>query len=94
MLRACVMDFQGSWNHYLPLIEFSYTNSFQTTIGVTSYELLYGRKCKSLVHWDEIGEQRYLGPDIVRDMVEAVEKIRKRMMAIQDRQKFYADPKR
>ena len=94
MLRACVMDFQGSWNHYLPLIEFSYNNSFQAVIGVAPYEMLYGRKCRSPVHWDEVGERRYLGPDIVRDTAEAVEKIRKRMIAAQSRQKFYADPER
>ena len=56
--------------------------------------MLYGRKCRSPIHWDEIGEQFYLGPDIVRDMAEVVEKIRKRMLVAQDRQKFYADPKR
>ena len=41
------MDFQGSWNHYISLVEFAYNNSFQATIGVASYELLYGRKCRS-----------------------------------------------
>uniref|UniRef100_A0A803QBZ8 Integrase catalytic domain-containing protein n=1 Tax=Cannabis sativa TaxID=3483 RepID=A0A803QBZ8_CANSA len=45
MLRACVMDFEGSWNKYLPLIEFSYNNSYQSTIGMDPYEMLYGRKC-------------------------------------------------
>ncbi|KAM6551282.1 hypothetical protein CsatB_001090 [Cannabis sativa] len=53
MLRACVMDFEGSWNKYLPLIEFSYNNSYQSTIGIAPYELLYGRKCRSPIHWDE-----------------------------------------
>ena len=94
MLKAYVMDFQGSWNHYISLIEFAYNNSFQTTISVARYELLYGRKYRSLIHWDEVGERRYLGPDIVRDTIEAVEKIRKRILAAQDRHKFYADPKR
>ena len=56
MLRGCVMDFQESWNHCISLIEIAYNNSFQTTIGVAPYELLYGRKCISLVHWDDIGE--------------------------------------
>ncbi|PON98134.1 Ribonuclease H-like domain containing protein, partial [Trema orientale] len=94
MLRACVMDFQGSWNHYLPLIEFSYNNSFQATIGVAPYEMLYGKKCRSPVHWDEVGERCYLGPDIVKNTAEAVEKIRKHMTAAQSRQKFYADLER
>ena len=62
-------------------------------IGVAPYELLYGRKCRSLVYWDEVGERHYLGPDIVKDTAEVVEKIRKRILAAQDRQKFYANPK-
>ena len=50
MLRAYVLDFQESWSKYLPLIEFSYNNSYQATVGVAPDEMLYGRKCKSLVH--------------------------------------------
>ena len=76
MLRAYVMDFQGSWNHCISLIEFANNNNFQPTIGVASYEMSYGRKCRSPVHLDKIREQRYLGLDIVRNMAEAVEKIR------------------
>ena len=78
----------------MSLIEFAYNNSFQTTIGVAPYELLYSKKYRSLVHWDEVGERRYLGHDIVRDTTDPVENIRKRMLAAQDKQKFYADPKR
>ena len=94
MLRACVLDFQGSWEKYLCLIEFSYNNSFHATIGVAPYEMLYGRKCRSPIHWDEMGERKYLGPDLVRRTTEAVEKIRKRMLTAQSRQKSYADRKR
>jgi hypothetical protein len=47
MLRLCVLDFKGSWIHYLPLVIFAYNNSFQATIGMTSYEALYGHKCRS-----------------------------------------------
>ena len=94
MLRACVLDFMGSWSKYLPLIEFSYNNSYQSTIGVAPYEMLYGRKCRSPIHWDEMGERRYLGPDMVQKTNEAIEKIRARMLASQSRQKSYADPKR
>ena len=43
MLRACVLDFKGNWDEYLPLIEFAYNNSFQSTIGMAPYEALYGR---------------------------------------------------
>ena len=94
MLRACVLEFGGSWNKYLPLIEFSYNNSYQSTIGVAPYEMLYGRRCRSPIHWDETGERKYLGPESVQKTNEAIEKIRARMLTAQSRQKSYADPKR
>ena len=94
MLRACVLDFSSSWSKYLPLIEFSYNNSFQASIGAAPYEILYGRKCRSPIHWDEMGEGNYLGPELVRDTTEAVKRIKERMLATQSRQKSYADPKR
>ena len=94
MLRACVIDFKGSWSKYLPLIEFSYNNSYQSTIGVAPYEMLYGRKCRSPIHWDEMGERKYLGPDMVQKTNESIEKIRARMLASQSRQKSYADQRR
>ena len=56
MLCSCVMEFKGAWNKYLPLIKFSYNNSYQATIGMAPYEALYGRKCRSPVHWFETGE--------------------------------------
>ena len=58
------------------------------------YKMLYGRKCRSPLHWDEVGERQYLGPEAVREATEAVEKIRQRMVAAQSRQKCYADVKR
>ncbi|GKB06258.1 putative reverse transcriptase domain-containing protein [Tanacetum coccineum] len=73
MLRACVMDFGGSWDTHLPLIEFSYNNSYHTSIKCAPFEALYGRKCRSPVIWTEVGEMvrfgkkgklapRYVGP--------------------------------
>ncbi|KAK6122217.1 hypothetical protein DH2020_044045 [Rehmannia glutinosa] len=58
------------------------------------YEALYGRKCRSPVHWDEVGERKLLGPDIVREMTEAVTQIRQRMGTAQSRQKSYSDQRR
>ncbi|KAK6153273.1 hypothetical protein DH2020_012912 [Rehmannia glutinosa] len=57
MLRACTLDFQGSWDSHLPLAEFAYNNSYQATIGMAPYEALYGRKCRSPLHW-EISRQK------------------------------------
>ena len=65
MLRAVVLDRGGSWETALPLIEFAYNNSFQATINMAPYEALYGRRCRSPLYWDEVGERRVLGPDAV-----------------------------
>nr|GEZ98969.1 putative reverse transcriptase domain-containing protein [Tanacetum cinerariifolium] len=51
MLRACVIDFGSSWDKHLPLVEFSYNNSYHVSIKAASFEVLYGRKCKSPICW-------------------------------------------
>lgn len=66
MLRSCVMDFKGSWDEFLPLVEFSYNNSFHASIGMPPYEALYGRKCRTPLCWDEVGERQMLGPEMVQ----------------------------
>ena len=92
MLRMCAIDFKGSWDDHLPLIEFSYNNSYHASIGMPPYEALYGRKCRSPVYWEEVGERKMLGPELVQQTKEAVELIKKRLIAAQDRQRKYADP--
>ena len=67
MLRACVLDFQGSWVEHLPLIEFAYNNSFQSSIGMAPYEALYGRPCRSPMCWTESGEATLIGPELVQE---------------------------
>lgn len=57
MLRLCVLEFKGNWIQFLPLIEFTYNNSFQVTISMTPYEVLYGHKCISPLYWDEVGKR-------------------------------------
>ncbi|KAK9757113.1 hypothetical protein RND81_01G140700 [Saponaria officinalis] len=91
MLRACVMEFGGSWEERLDLIEFSYNNSYHASIGMAPYEALYGRKCRSPICWDNSTETMIVGPQMVQDMVEQVRVIRQKMRAAQDRQKSYAD---
>ena len=94
MLRACVLDLQGSWSRYLPLVKLSYNNSYHASIGMPPYEALYGRRCRSPVCWDEVGERKVLGPELVQQTKEIVELIRQRLVAAQDRQKKYADQAR
>ena len=65
MLRACVMEFKGSWDTHLALMEFSYNNSYQASIDMAQFEALYGRKCRTPVCWDEVGERRLVGPELV-----------------------------
>ncbi|KAI3821701.1 hypothetical protein L1987_09273 [Smallanthus sonchifolius] len=55
MLRACIIDFDKSWDNHLPLAEFSYNNSYHSSIGMPPYEMLYGRRCRTPVCWVEIG---------------------------------------
>ena len=94
MLKGCVLEFKGSWNRYLPLIEFAYNNSYQSSIEMAPYEALYGRKCRTPLCWDEVGERKLLGPEIVQVTTDNVKVIRDRLKIAQDRQKSYADNRR
>ena len=60
------MEFKGSWDTHLSLIEFAYNNGYQASIEIAPYEALYGRKYRTLVCWDEVGERKLIGPEIVQ----------------------------
>ncbi|KAJ0863857.1 putative nucleotidyltransferase, Ribonuclease H [Helianthus annuus] len=94
MLRACVMDLGGSWDTHLPLVEFSYNNSYHTSIKAAPFEALYGRKCRSPLCWADAGDKRMVGPELVQETTDKIAQIRERIKAARDRQKSYADPKR
>ena len=89
-----MLDFKTSWEDQLPLIEFAYNNSYHATIGMPPYEALYGRKCRSPIYWDEIGERQVLGPELIQKTVDKIKIIRARMQTAQNRQKSYADIRR
>ncbi|GJV83827.1 reverse transcriptase domain-containing protein [Tanacetum coccineum] len=94
MLRACVIDFGNGWVKHLPLVEFSYNNSYHASIKAAPFEALYGRKCRSPVCWAEVGEVQLTGPEIVQETTEKIIQVKQRMQAARDRQKSYADLKR
>ncbi|GKC34707.1 putative reverse transcriptase domain-containing protein [Tanacetum coccineum] len=94
MLRACVIDFGNGWVRHLPLVEFSYNNSYHASIKAAPFEALYGRKCRSPVCWAEVGQVQLTGPEMVQETTEKVIQIKQRMQAAHDRQKSYADLKR
>jgi hypothetical protein len=75
MLRACVLDHQGSWDQCLPLAEFSYNNSYQESIRMAPFEALYGRCCRTPLNWIEPGETVIFGPDLVAEAEETVRHI-------------------
>ncbi|GKB89173.1 putative reverse transcriptase domain-containing protein [Tanacetum coccineum] len=94
MLRACVIDFGGNWDVHLPLAEFSYNNSYHSSIRCAPFEALYGRKCRSPVLWAEIGESSLIGPELVQETTDKVVLIKEKLKAARDRQKSYADNRR
>ncbi|KAJ9563234.1 hypothetical protein OSB04_008394 [Centaurea solstitialis] len=94
MLRACVLDFGGSWDRYLPLAEFSYNNSFDASICMPPFEMLYGRKCRTPICWGEVGHRVLGSTEIVLKTTELVQMIRERLATAQSRQKRYADRRR
>ncbi|GJY53128.1 RNA-directed DNA polymerase [Tanacetum coccineum] len=91
MLHACVIDFTKGWVRHLPLVEFSYNNSYHTSIKVTPFEALYGHKCGSHICWAEVGDIQLTGPEIVHETKEKIIQIKSRMQAARDRQRSYAD---
>nr|GFA08524.1 putative reverse transcriptase domain-containing protein [Tanacetum cinerariifolium]GFA17726.1 putative reverse transcriptase domain-containing protein [Tanacetum cinerariifolium] len=94
MLHACVIEFGKSWDRHLPLVEFSYNNSYHTNIKAAPFEALYGRKCRSPVCWAEVGDAQLTGPKIIHETTEKFVQIKSRIHTARDRQKSYADLKR
>ncbi|GJX71436.1 putative reverse transcriptase domain-containing protein [Tanacetum coccineum] len=93
MLRACVIDFGKGWERHLPLVEFSYNNSYHASIKAAPFEALYGRKCRSPVCWTKVGDVQLTGPEIIHETTEKIVQIRQRLQAARDR-RIYANVRR
>ena len=89
-----MIDYEGSWDRHIPLVEFVYNKNFQSSIGMVPYEALYGRKCRTPLCWTELSEKKVIGPDLIQEMEEKVKMIKERLEVATDRQKSYADIKR
>ncbi|GKA23586.1 putative reverse transcriptase domain-containing protein, partial [Tanacetum coccineum] len=87
MLRACVLDFGKGWDKHLPLVEFSYNNSYHTSIKAAPFEALYGRKCRSPICWAEVGDSQLTGPEIIHETTERIVQIKSHIQRPSDRQK-------
>jgi transposase InsO family protein len=94
MLRACAIQYGTSWDKSLPYAEFSYNNSYQASLKKSPFEALYGRKCRTPLYWDQIGERQVFGSDIVEEAEQLVQQVRENLRVAQTRQKSYADVRR
>jgi hypothetical protein len=94
MLRACALEFSYKWDKCLPLVEFSYNNSYQESIKMAPFEALYGQRCRTPLNWSEPGERSFFRPDMVKETEEKVQRIIHNLKEAQARQKSYADKRR
>nr|GEW61700.1 reverse transcriptase domain-containing protein [Tanacetum cinerariifolium] len=94
MLRSCVINFGNGWERHLPLVEFSYNNSYHASIKAAPFEALYGRKCRSPVCWAEVGDAQLTGPELIHETTEKIVQIKQRIQAARVRQKSYIDVRR
>ncbi|GJR96556.1 putative reverse transcriptase domain-containing protein [Tanacetum coccineum] len=88
------LDFGEGWERHLPLVEFSYNNSYHASIKAAPFEALYGRKCRSPICWAEVGDVQLTGPKIIHETTEKIVQIRQRLQAVRDRQRSYANVRR
>ena len=92
-MRACALDYGSSWDNNMPYAEFSYNNSYQASLKMAHFEALYGRRCRTPLSWDEVGDRQLFGPDLIKESEQKVKLIRDRLKVVQSRQKSYADSK-
>ena len=93
MLRACALAQGPKWEDCLPYAEFSYNNSFQTSLKMSPYEALYGCKCRTPLNWSQTGDSRIFGIDLMMEAEKQVKEIRDRLQLAKSRQKSYYDAK-
>jgi transposase InsO family protein len=94
MLRACALQYGRSWDKSLLYVEFSYNNSYQESLKIAPFEMLYGRRCPIPLFWSEARERRVFGPDILQEDEKQVCMVRENLRVVQSRQKSYVDHRR
>ncbi|WVZ85447.1 hypothetical protein U9M48_032375 [Paspalum notatum var. saurae] len=83
-----------SWDKSLPYAEFSYNNSYQASIKISPFQALYGRRCRTPLHWDQPGEKQIFDPEIIQDAERQVRMVKENLRIAQTRQKSYTDHRR
>nr|GEY35734.1 putative reverse transcriptase domain-containing protein [Tanacetum cinerariifolium] len=79
MLRACVLDFGGSWDVHFPLVEFLYNNSYHSSVRCAQFEALYGTKYHSPIMWTEVGEGQLIGPELAQETAKKISQVKDRL---------------
>jgi hypothetical protein len=87
MLRACALQYGRSWDKSLSYAEFSNNNSYQESLKMAPFEMLYGRRCQTLLFWSEARERRVFGPDILQEAEKKVCMVRENLRVAQSSQK-------
>jgi hypothetical protein len=83
MLRACALNYGKSWDQSLPYAEFSYNNSYQTSLKMSPFEELYGRPCRTLLFWIETNESQVFRPDVLKNAEKQVQIVRENLKVAQ-----------
>jgi hypothetical protein len=94
MLRVCALQYERSWDKSLSYAEFSYNNSYQESLKMAPFEMLYGRMCRTPLFWSEAGEWKVFGPDILQEAEKQIRMVRENLRVTQYRQKSYVDHRR
>jgi hypothetical protein len=94
MLRACVIEYQGSWDKNLSCAEFSYNNSYQESLKMAPFKVLYGRRCRTPLNWIELGEMVIFGPDLIDEVEATVHHIQDNLKVARSHQESYANKRR
>eukprot|EP00253_Pinus_taeda_P024735 PITA_24735 len=79
MLRMYVMHQQRKWKEYLPLVEFTYNNSYQESLRMSRFEVLYGQSCYTPISWSDPVNKVLIGPDMLVDMEQEIQVIKKNL---------------
>jgi hypothetical protein len=79
MLKACALQYGRSWDKSLPYAEFSYNNTYQESLKMAPFEMLYGRRCSTPLFWSESGERKVFRPDILQEAKKQVLMVRENL---------------
>jgi hypothetical protein len=91
MLRACALQYGRRWDKSQPYAKFSYKNSYQESLKMAPFEMLYGHRCGTPLFWNETGERKVFGPNILQEAETQVHMVRENLRVVQSRQKSYGD---